>query len=645
MATVDYRNVKEGGPGPASGEKTNLQWWRLDDDQCVEGISASLKHMQGRQNDRLLQQVVAARLYGNLTLLGSHGLALNRQTNPLLRERISYNAIQSAIDTVTAKIAKNRPKPLFVTSGGDYKLQRKAKKLNQFVDGVFYENDAYKLGVAAFRDGAVWGDGVVHVFPENGRVKFERVMSSELWVDEVEAAHGNPRQMHRTKAIDRSVLLELARTWAGLAGRSKKEIALVEQKVQDATMTTPDGLANPDNLSDLIQVRESWRLPDGPEATKQDPKGGRHVISIDGAILFSEPYLKPFFPFARFRWSPKLYGYWSQGGAEQVQNLQIEINKLLWVIQRSFHLAGSFKVLLKMGSKVSTEHLNNDIGAIINWTGDVPPQYVVPQIVPPEIFQHLLTLKLAVYEQLGISMLSANSQKPAGLNSGKALREFNDIESDRFQVIGQEYERFFLDLARLAVSVVKDIAGGRSYKVKAAGRQALSFIDWKDINLDEQDYVLQAFPVSSLPNDPAGRMQTIAEWVQAGWVTPRRGRRLMDFPDLEMAEGLANAAEDYLTAIIERMVDEGDYTAPEPYDDLALARELALEYYQRGKANGLEEERLELLRRFLVQVDAVESGASAPASDAAPGAPQAVPMPPPVSELVPNVPGAQAAAQ
>ena len=44
------------------------------------------------------------------------------------------------------KMAKNRPKPLFLTSGGDYKLIRKAKKLTKFCDGIFYENEAYKLG-------------------------------------------------------------------------------------------------------------------------------------------------------------------------------------------------------------------------------------------------------------------------------------------------------------------------------------------------------------------------------------------------------------------------------------------------------------------------------------------------------------------
>jgi hypothetical protein len=649
VATIDYRTITDKPAKPDTlGDGTARRWWLEKGTPAVQGITATLSSLQEHQSARLAQHLISSRLYGNLSLLGLHAGAVRSRaaSNPLLKERISYNVVQSAGDAVTSKIAKNRPKPIFLTSGGDYRQQRKAKRLNRFVEGVFYENEAYRLGVKAFRDAFVFGDGVVHVFAENGRVKFERVLASELWVDEMEGFYGEPRQMHRTKAIDRAVLLEMVSEWA--QDRPKKEIEALRDEVKRANLTQTEQPGTLPNVNDLVTVRESWHLPDGPEPTEKDPKGGKHVISIEGAELFSEPYLKPFFPFARFSWCERLYGYWSQGGAEQLQNIQIEINKLLGVVQKSFHLGGTFKVFVHQGSKVVKEHITNDVGALVYYVGQ-EPKYVVPPLVPPEIFAHLVTLIQRAYEQVGISMLSAASQKPAGLSSGKALREFNDIESDRFMTIGQAYERFYLDLAKLAISVVKDItAGRRSYKVNAPGKRFVDTVDWKDVQLSEDSYVMQCFPVSSLPNDPAGRQQTITEWVQAGWITPRQGRRLMDFPDLDQAEGLANAAEDYLTEILERMVDEGVPTPPEPFDDLALARELALEHYARGKSQGLEEERLELLRRFLGQIDALEMEAAQKEAEAqaaqgtagAPG-PQAVPLPPPTSDLIPNVPGAQ----
>ena len=637
---IDHTTIRpEGPPSSSLGDGTARRWWLEDGERAVEGITSTLVSLQGHQTARLTQHVISARLYGNLSMLGLYGGIARKQagTNPLLRERISFNVVQSAGDAITSKMAKNKPKPLFLTSGGDYRQQRKAKQLNRFLEGVFYENKAYRLGVKAFRDAFVFGDGLIHVFAENGRVKFERVLSSELWVDEMEGFYGEPRQMHRTKGVDRAVLMEMVAAWA--KDRPKKERADLLDKVKNSNPTTQDQSASQPDVNDLVTVRESWHLPDGPEPTEEDPKGGKHVISIDGAELFAENYVKPFFPFARLSWSERLYGYWSQGGAEQLQNIQIEINKLLGLIQRSFHLGGTFKVFLQQGSKVVKEHITNDVGSVITYVGQ-EPKYQVPPLVPPEIFAHLVTLTQRAYEQVGISMLSAASQKPAGLDSGKALREYNDIESDRFMTVGQAYEQFFVDLGRLAISVVKDITEGRrTYKVKAPGKRFVDTIDWKDVQLSEDSYVMQCFPISSLPNDPAGRQQTIQEWVQAGWLTQRQGRRLADFPDLDQVEGLANAAEDYLTMLLDRIVDEGEPTPPEPFDNLALARELALEYYQRGKSQALEEERLELLRRFLGQIDALEKDAAATAAaDAVQGAPMAVPEPPPVSDLLPNAP-------
>jgi hypothetical protein len=567
---------------------------------------------------------MSARLYGNLSLMGLNGLTYSKiaSVQSAVKDRISYNVVQSVIDTITAKIAKNKPKPYFLTSGGDYQTQRKAKKLNKFIEGIFHENKMYDLGTMTFRDGAVWGDGIVHVFDKAGRVTVERVHPTEIWVDDIEGFYGEPRQLHRTKNVDRQVLL-------AAFPKYRKEIETANAVRADDTGSYP-------NIADMITIRESWHLP-----SKEEGKDGRHMITIQTAVLLDEPWTKPFFPFARFQWCQRLYGYWGQGLAEQIQNLQLEINKLLWVIQRSFHLAGTFKVFLENGSKIVKEHLSNDIGAIVNYTG-TPPQYVTPQIVPPEIFQHLMTLKSAAFEQAGISQLSAASLKPAGLNSGKALREYNDIESDRFMTIGQAYEQFYIDVARLAVSVVKDIVEEQgNYEVSVPGKKFLDTVDWKAIDLEDDQYVMQCYPVSSLPQDPAGRLQTVTEYIQAGFLSPRQGKRLLDFPDLEKVEGLANAEEDYVARILDGIVDEGEYRAPEPFDDLQLCREMALEYYAQGKCNGLEEARLELLRRFIDQVDTLLAAAVAPMAEAAAAGqvPQASPQPPPQSELVQNVPG------
>jgi hypothetical protein len=380
------------------------------------------------------------------------------------------------------------------------------------------------------------------------------------------------------------------------------------------------------NIADVLLVRESWHLPSGPGADD-----GKHCISIDGHLLTEmEEWKHDFFPFARMQWTPRLYGFWGQGLAEQLMNIQLEINKLLWVIQRSFHLAGSFKVFVENGSKIVKEHINNDIGSIINYTG-APPQYVVPPTVSPEIFSHLNTLVNKAYEQAGVSQLSASSVKPIGLDSGKALREMNDIESDRFITVGRAYERLFIDIAKISIATIKEIAEEGEYNVVVPDKTKIAEIQWSDVNLSEDKYVMQCFPVSSLPNDPAGRLQTVQEYAQAGFLTPRQARRLLDFPDLEQVENLANASEEYLIAILDKIIDDRvpvdqAYTAPDGLDDLELAAELSLEYYMRSKSQNVDPERVQMLRDFYGEVLSLQQAAQAPEPMAAgPEMPQGLP--------------------
>lgn len=619
MSKVEWGNFNNEGNLSATIDK---RWWKRNKDEMSDGITSIVRFLREHQGARETQIINSICLYGNASLMGINGFTRTKiqSTRAKVRDRISFNVVQAGIDTVTAKISKSKPKPLFLTNKGDYRVQKKAKKLNQFVDGIFYENDAYNLGLKCFKDGAVIGDGLIHVYRERNRVKFERVLASEILVDELEAFYGDPRQMHRVKSVDRSVLMDLF--------PERKSV------IQGTNEVDPDSVGIYENISDVVEVRESWHLPSGPEAND-----GKHVISVENGWLLVEEYNKPFFPFARFQWDSRICGYWSQGGAEQVQNLQNEINKRMWVAQRTWHLAGSFKVLMENGSKIVKEHINNDIGAIVMYTG-TKPEYVNPPGLPDGFWGQLLDLKNMAFEQLGVSQLSATSQKPAGLNSGKALREYNDIETERFMAVGQSYENFYLELAKLAISTMRDIfSEEKKYEVKVPGKKFVETIDWKDIDLEDDEYTMKVYPISSLPSDPAGRLQTIQEYIQAGFLTPRTGRRLLDFPDLEQVESLANAEEDYLNEILEKMVDEGIYTPPEPEDDLELALELTMEYIAQGKLNNLEEGRLQLLRNFKAQVDQLITAAMPPAPPAPSITPQAAPMPQPVSDLVPNVPG------
>jgi len=620
---VEWKQFGTGAEIPGDVQPQNRWWAERGHIEMAQAITATINTLSQIDAARQTQFQISGRLYGNANMIGLNGLSFAKvQATSPLKDRITYNVVASGIDTITAKTVKNKPKPLFLTSGGDWKMQRRAEKLSKFVDGIFYENDAYDQGHIAFRDSAVLGDGFTHVFEHYGRVKFERVIASELLVDPMESLYGQPRQMHRTKNVDRAVLLD------SYPGKRSAILSANTVRMESGAYQT---------VSDQVTVAESWRLPSGPEATD-----GLHVICMENDVLFKEPWKKDHFPFARLPWSTRLYGYWAQGGAEQIQNIQLEINKLLWVIQRSMHMAGTQKILCERGAKIVKEHLTNDYGLILEYTG-TQPSYIAPPIVPPEIYSHLQTLKSAAFEQLGVSQMSASGLKPAGLDSGRALREHQDIESERFTVIAQQYDRYYLDLARLAIETTQEIfEDAGTYKVTMPGKKFLETIDWADVDLDDEEYVMQSFPISSLPSDPAGRLQTIQEYIQAGMISPRSGRRYLSFPDLEASDRLANAKEDWLHEVLEKMMDDGIWYEPEPTDDLALAKELVLDYIAYAKKINCEEAHIQMLRDFNDELQAMAVASQPPAGGM--GTPQAVPMAPPQSNMVPNVPGMAAAA-
>jgi hypothetical protein len=318
------------------------------------------------------------------------------------------------------------------------------------------------------------------------------------------------------------------------------------------------------------------------------------------------------------------------------------------IVQKSLWMGGSFKVLLETGSKVVSQHLNNDVGAIIHYTG-TPPQYITPPVVQPEIYQWIDSLIVKGYKQEGVSTLSASGEKPLGVDSGKALRTLNNIEDDRFLSIQQEIEDCTLEIARQAVNVVKKIhARTGTYKVTFPNTQFIETVDWNDIDLSEEQYVLKAFPTSSLSEDISGRLSEIQELAQAGMISPRTARRLMGMPDVEMNENLSNAAEDLIHKIIEDILDDGNYRDFEPaFMDANLAKQLTLEYHNYADYMNCPTDRLGLLERFNSSIDAAlqmaqQAQIAIQAQAQAAAQPQANPEPTPTSNLIPNNAGAAA---
>ena len=613
----------------ASASKQAFSWWKeASKAGRGEQLLSTAAYLKENQAYRYRAAGMYARLYGNMSLFNFAGTNTTKldQMHGLPSDRPTFNVIQSATDTLVSRISQSRPAPVFLTDNSDYKERNLAKKLNNFILGEFHRTEAYRLGEIMLRDALVEGSGVLKVYEKpDHTVGVERVLLTELLVDPNESIYGNPRQIYQMKLVDRSVLME--------------NFPALREKLKVAAAAFPDNSADSaKTVSDLVMVIEGWHLRSGPDA-----KDGKHVIVCSSCSLLDEDFEKDKFPFVFLHYSPRLLGFWAQGLAEQLMGTQMEINSLLYTISRAIKLIGVPRVFQEVGSKVLKAAHNNDVGAIITYSG-TKPTYEVAPCVPQEMYAQLQRLIQYGYQQCGVSALDAGAQKPAGLNSGEAIRTYDDISTDRFAALSRRYDNVFVDLAYLVIDKAKDICEEEGeYSTVFPNKNGVKEIDLPKADLLNNPYVIQCFNMSSLPRDPAGRMQKVVEMIQGGMVTIKEGRRLLDYPDLEQSEKLANASEERIFQYLDEIVEDGEYTGPDPFMDLALAKEIVVQYYNLYVPAKLEEERADMLRTFYTQVGDLIQAATPPVPSAPPGAapggapqPQAAPQPQPQSPLIPN---------
>jgi hypothetical protein len=594
---------------------TDRAWWDGNAFDKHDKLIAVVRYIRRSQADRKVSDLLYQSMYGGSQVRGfGYGVAIR---SPLANlTRLTLNVCRNMVAAVTSKIAaKNKPKPTFLTEGGNYDLREKAQDLESFVGGVFYESGVYQELTLCFRDCCVFGTGILKILAGSKSVEVERTHPSKCIVDNAEGADGKPANFYQRDYIDRLWLLDRIEDW--LKGDSeqleKARVALAVRRPIDQD----DQEFAFDTTADQVLVTEGWHL--GPGL-----KGGRHVIAIDGCTLLEEEWDGPF-PFAFVRWTPALDGFFGEGLVEELMGIQREINKLLQQIQRGHHLiTGHY--LIEQGSRVVQQHINNDLAAMVKYAG-TKPDYVAPSIIAPEVYTHLWQLYAKAYEITGISQMNATGMKPAGLDSGEAQRVYQDIQTERFLEVGQAYEEFVVETARQVVRCARRVGG--SYKVFGEGKEGGRFLQWKDVDIPDDLVRIRVYPTSMLPTTPAGKLAWMQDMLKSGALPPEDVLEIVDFPDIDAYKRRKLAPRKIIERNIASILRKGEFVSPEPADNHALALTLVNEAYHEARLDGVPEEKLELLRRYMADTTDLMPKPPPPVPDPTMGMPPPIPGAPP----------------
>lgn len=591
------------------GQLPEEPWWKQDKKKPAEVADALLKtfrFVEESDAGRITDYRMFTRIYENRDSAVGAGVAQRLRSG----HRSPYNVTKQVVDAITSQVAKTRPHARFQTFGGNRSLRRKAGLLERWVRSEQYRSNMDRIQPDIFLDCCIYGTGVMKLFADGKKIVAERTRPGDLFVDSAEAEYGNPANLYQALYLDKHQLIEDF-------GVKEEDIQFLKQAARHDDPTR--GLAH--HAEERFLVTEAWHL---------SKKGhGRHVIASGGLTLVDEKWTKPDFPFLFIRWTKPRDGFWGIGLVEELMALHIDINLSLKRIQKSLKF-GHFQVWLNSASRVQGKKLSNDIAAVNTYSGE-KPSFVTPTVVAPEQLTHLMQQEARAFAQGGTSREAAQGINELGADaSGISRREFHDIRTQRFSIIARQWEWFHLDAAKFFVGLGKDIASRhKDYSVVAErDRKTIDEVVWKDIDMEADTYVIQVSPVSALPSTFAGRKADVIDLYREGLIAPDEAKVLLDMPDLDEFMSLDRASANNIDRIIEQILDEGIYEAPEPFIDLQLALKKAQSAYNRAlEDDDVGERELQMLRQWMQAVNLLMQRAMAaqqvPQMGGVPGVPPA----------------------
>lgn len=590
---------------PAWGNSSAISdapWWRSKGSPGV-ALNATVQKLLELDEPRQARMDDMFRLYGGTRLLGIRPWEEPTDLKPYEREQansLRLNVCAAVIDTLTSKVGKLRARPTFLTQGGAWDLKLKAKKLQKFMDGAYHQSDTYEISPDVFRDALVFGTGVFHPYGAGKRVANERVPSYEFVVDPRDAMYGKPRNLYRVKWVSRECVAE---------DFGDDVLAEAGSEAQTTAEDTP-------GREGYVRVVEAWRLPaedyayDAKLANAQEfPKGcGRRVLQVGDKTVEHDAWHAQEFPFVFVYWKKPTQGFWGDSIIRELVGLQVEINKLLQATQEAMQLVGQPWVLKRDTAVLSPGQPVNKIAQVYNIDSNAPSLEEAIKVVtfnpmPPQVIQHIWALYDKAFEIAGINSLSASATAPAGMESARGLERLSDAQSDRFMTLSRHFEYCVGEaLARQFIRVAKELdetlKGG--FSIRAPGeRKASEDLRWKDVALDEDGYLIQVFPTSTLPTEPSARVAEVERLANNQWVDKEEARSLIALPDLDSSNDYATADRDNLERQLCDMLEHGKSVIPEPYQDLGKALTMAQQALLRAGADGAPSDNLDLVRNFI----------------------------------------------
>lgn len=517
----------------------------------------------------------------------------------------SLNVIRSCIETVKSKLSQTKPLPNFTPIKGVWKTRKVCRNAQIYFDDFFAAQKLYKKGVACALDAMLFEYSVVWIDDET-----KGVIRLAPWEFSFDPAEYNFGTIKRCNISRREYpLCFLKEKLSKLKNRE------VGAKYLNALEQEPGR---------KIEYNIYYNLNEG-----------KQYKFIEADCIEERKLDYDIAPFVLIWYRPPIKGWGSASMADSLMPIQEQIDRVVTTVHEALEMNPANCIFVpqvaggagQAGLGIKASEFSNQVGNIYPYLS-VPGMAANPvSVSTPAPIDPMYTTLLDkfinfAYQMEGVSMLSAQSKKPAGLNSGVALDTLENVESERFNAWLQDYIHFFIDIADICIKVFPaddEILPSRTGRAN---------IKWKDIVKERDSFNIQTSPVSNLSRDPQTKMEQVQKLVSMQIIKPDMAASLLEFPDLDNAYSISTASYDSCQKIIERAIEERRFDFYECVSMAQLYGE-AVNTLMMLDADGEDEKVMQNLVDFIGtvkgKVDAIKAASAPP-----PMVPNPAPQPPPM---------------
>lgn len=531
-------------------------------------------------------------------------------------DQLGFNLTREVVDASVAMICR----PLHAKvepNDADAELTMACKQLGRLLDGVMDAGEFDAVARSAWLDACLSAAGWVrwYVDPE-GEIKCERVDPLSVYWD---AAEGDdPANLYIETGLPRH----------GLAARYPKHRQAIIDAAEHVMPTVVGVEAAGSRRAGNVRVREAW-------CVARHGQPGRHVVRVGGVNIVDEPWDHECHALVRFRYTREFRSAGGVSLARMVAPYHRWTNRIIRQISDAARGANP-RLLAHEDSLV--DQVSDIPYEVIKWAGTSPPTLEAPRTISDQLISLIATLRERAYAEAGVNPSAASGNRPAGLNSAPAQREWIDIVSARAQEQQRQWERSYRDSARVVCALASTAYKSRSVAVRAPGTRLIESIKFP--SLREQKYRIRYSLASGLSQTVSGRLEQIEALKGMGMVDTADAARALELPDVQRLADRANAPRDLAEAQVSLALEKGVVSVPSSVQDVGPLLTIASQEYQRALLS--EEmhpaENVEALRRLIKIAQARQDAAAPPSAPAPPPMPPGPPppMPPPPGNPMPG---------